>query len=115
MREEQIIQQQCVEWFRIQYPDLILYAVVNNSFGSGISNARMGSINKSMGVLAGVSDLVFVFNSVAYHIEVKTDKGTQSKEQKEFQQKIENEGMKYVIVRSLDQFMNLINNIVKYK
>ena len=115
IREEQIIQQQCVRWFRIQHPDKVLFAVKNNSFGSGISNKRMGAIDKSMGVLAGVSDLVFVYNDMVYFIEMKTEKGTQSEPQKDFQENVEGEGMKYIIVRSFDKFVNLITNIVNYK
>jgi hypothetical protein len=46
---------------------------------------------------------------------MKTEKGTQSDPQKDFQENVEGEGMKYIIVRSFDKFVNLITNIVNYK
>ena len=44
-------------------------------------------------------------------IELKTDKGKQSNEQKEWQSMIESQGFDYYIIRSLEEFKTLFSNI----
>lgn len=102
--EESRIQQACVRWFRLQYPRLILFAIPNG----GYRNAVTGAILKSEGVLAGVSDLMLMHPAGGYHglcIEMKTPKGKQQESQKQFQRQAEVAGYKYIICRSLDNFM----------
>lgn len=63
---------------------------------------------KGEGVVPGVSDLIFMYPSKGYHalcIEMKTKKGKQSKEQKIWQVEVQSLGYKYVICRSIDDFM----------
>lgn len=107
-RPEQIIQQSIVRYFAYQYPKLkgCLCSNLNNS-----KDARIGGINKSMGVISGRSDLVLYYNKVATHIEVKSPKGRQSLPQKEWQKTIENQGFEYHIVYSLDDFIELMEKI----
>lgn len=111
--EEQKLQMACVKWFRLQYPDKILFAVNNNSFGSGISNARMGAINKACGVLAGVSDLILLHKGKSYFIEMKYASGRQSPNQKAFQREVEAEGFTYKLIRTFDEFMEYVNGIIR--
>lgn len=104
--EEHRIQCACVKWFRYQYPKCarLLYAVPNGSRRDAIT----GKILKDEGVLRGVSDLNLDIANRFYHglrIEMKTPKGVQSKEQKDFQTEIEAQGFKYIVCRSLDQFV----------
>lgn len=107
--EEHRIQVSCVKWFRMQYPKLakLLYAVPNGSRRDAIT----GKILKDEGVVRGVSDLNLDIANRFYHglrIEMKTPKGVQSAEQKEFQKLMESQGFKYVICRSLSDFMKEI-------
>ena len=107
--EEHRIQVSCVKWFRMQYPKLakLLYAVPNGSRRDAIT----GKILKDEGVVRGVSDLNLDIANRFYHglrIEMKTPKGVQSAEQKEFQRLMESQGFKYVICRSLSDFMKEI-------
>ena len=108
-REEQTIQQTIVRWFAYQYPHLkgCLCSNLNNS-----KDARTGSINKSLGVIAGRSDLTLYANGTAYFIEVKKPKGTQSDAQKEWQATIEAHGYDYFIVYSLSDFEKLVKQII---
>lgn len=55
--EESLIQQQCVAWFRIQYPHLapLLYHIANEG---STSKAYVGGIRKAEGLVAGVPDLM---------------------------------------------------------
>ena len=111
-RPEQEIQQAIVKYFEYQYPSLkgCLCANLNNS-----KDARTGGINKSMGVVAGRSDLVLYYNGRAFHIEVKAPKGRQSEAQKEWQKIMEHQGFGYSIVYSLDDFIELLRWIFNYK
>lgn len=107
--EEHRIQCACVKWFRYQYPSYakLLYAIPNGSRRDAIT----GKLLKDEGVVRGVSDLNLDIPNHFYHglrIEMKTPTGTQSKEQKEFQKEIESRGFKYVVCRSLNEFIKEI-------
>lgn len=112
--EEHRLQSACVRWFRYQYPTLAhsLFAVPNGGRRDAATGARL----KDEGVLAGVSDLVLLQlrgESGALLIEMKTKGGYQAPSQKEWQKKVEADGYKYVVCRSLEEFMDAINNYLK--
>ena len=53
-------QQALIYWFRLQYPDKIIYANANAAWFGGIERGRRaayGALRKREGLLAGVSDL----------------------------------------------------------
>lgn len=107
---ESIIQQNCVKWFRLQYPKLalLLFAVPNG----GARRRIEGAIMKAEGVTKGVSDLLLLFPAKHYHglcIEMKTEKGKQQPSQKIWQRAVEDAGFKYIICRSFDDFISDIN------
>jgi len=88
-------------------PDLRgrVFAINNNS-----QNSIKGALNKSMGVLPGVADMAFIRNNGAIlWIEWKTPKGSQSKQQIEWERTITQLGHEYVIVRSEDEFLSVID------
>jgi len=67
---------------------------------------------KREGVMAGASDLILLVPNTRGQIlciEMKTDRGRQSEAQKEFQSSIENVGNKYVICKSIDEFIRQVN------
>lgn len=102
---EHKLQAACVRWYRLQYPKMKhnLFAVPNGSKRDVIIGAKL----KEEGVLSGVSDLILLKSNRFYGallIEMKTPEGRQSDTQKEWQQKITNDGFKYVIIRSLEDF-----------
>ena len=121
MREEEHnIQCACVRWFNYQWPEYrgLLFAVPN---GGARNKATAGKL-KAEGVVAGVADLILLVPAKyrinayleaifpALCIEMKTAKGRQSPEQKEWQVKVEAHGYKYAVCHSLDEFINTINN-----
>ena len=63
---------------------------------------------KAVGLVAGVSDTIFLWRGTALLIEFKTPTGRQSAKQKEWQAKAEAQGFRYYIVRSLEDFQDLI-------
>lgn len=105
--EESQMQQSCVRWFRMQFPDiaLLLFAVPNG----GARNKREAGILKGEGVTAGVADIILLKPSGGFAslcVEFKTeDKGSNQREtQKRWQEVAETAGNKYVICRSFDDF-----------
>jgi hypothetical protein len=104
------LQSQCVIWMRNEKPETrgLFFAITNNSENIGRAMQR-----KSMGLIPGVADTCFLWRGEAYFIEFKTPEGNQSPEQKQWQKTIEKHGIEYYIVRSFEQFKNLIENVQK--
>lgn len=111
--EEHHIQCDCVNWFRWNFPhlSLLLFAVPN---GGARSKATAGRL-KAEGVVAGVSDLLLLLPSHGYHglcIEMKTPSGRQSDSQRRWQSVVVSSGYKYVVCRSLMEFMDTIYDYI---
>ncbi len=71
-------------------------------------NKIEGNRFKAMGVMPGVSDLIYLRpGGKPLFIELKIDTGTQSDVQKAWQKAIEAAGYEYVICRSLTHFLTL--------
>lgn len=109
--EEHRIQSACINWFRLKYPRMTrtLFAVPNGGRRDTITGAKL----KKEGSVAGVADLILLKSNRFYGalcIEMKTPDGTQSPEQKAWQKEVEAIGNKYVICRSLDDFIREITN-----
>lgn len=118
--EESLIQQQCVAWFRIQYPHIapLLYHIANEG---STSKAYVGGIRKAEGLVAGVPDLMLNiparYGKKLYHafgIEMKTAKGKQSPSQKRFQAYFESAGNHYFIVRSFEEFQSRVTEWINH-
>lgn len=108
MKSENRIQQECFMWHWNTYPQYrkLLFHVDNNS-----ADGRQGKLKKQLGVVSGVSDLIFIWNNEVYFIEMKTETGTQDPEQVIFQKQIEAQGMIYMLCRNLKQFIRIIQAI----
>jgi hypothetical protein len=73
-----------------------------------VTDKRQGAILKGMGLIAGVSDMVYLQpGGVPVFVELKTAEGHQSKEQKAWQAKIEAAGYSYHLIRSVEEFQAL--------
>ena len=108
---EDSLQKSAVMWFDYQYPELKLK--LHHSPNGGKRNAIEAAKFKQMGVRSGFPDLILLIPNKFYPfmgIELKTDKGRQSEQQKEYQREFESIGAKYVICRSLDEFMKVVTD-----
>lgn len=106
---EHQIQAQIVAYFNQHYPNYrkCLFHV-NNKAKDSLEGARF----KTLGVVAGVSDLILLApNGITYLIELKDNTGRQSDHQKAFQQQAETLGHIYVVIRSLSEFQALLSTI----
>ena len=111
---EDDLQIACITWFRLQFPNILIH----HSPNGGFRDAREAARFKKMGTLAGFPDLIILCPSNeefshALFIELKSAKGLQTQSQKEFQQKVITFGYAYRIIRSLDEFMELVNRYLK--
>lgn len=112
--DEHRIQSACVRWFRLKYPKLknLLFAVPNAARRS----ARNGAYMKDEGMLPGVADLILLKSNRFYGalcVEMKKPGEYQRLVQKEWQKECEANGNKYIVVRSLDEFIKVVDNYLK--
>ncbi|WP_044200640.1 hypothetical protein [Flammeovirga sp. OC4] len=108
---EHKIQCACVRWFRLSYPALknSLFAVPNG----GARDAVTGRKLKDEGVLAGVPDLMLIYKGKPYPFELKTPVGTLSATQKAVHDDWNKQGVDTVIIRSIDDFIKEVKQIIK--
>lgn len=66
-------------------------------------HVTIGRKLKRMGVKKGVADLVLIVSGRAIALELKTEIGTQSKEQAEWQEQFERAGGAYYMARGMDE------------
>ncbi len=104
MSEDQL-QSTCFQWHWNNYQgERGMLFHVNQKARNAIEGNRM----KAMGVVPGVSDMIYLKGPV--FIEMKTIDGKQSPDQKRFESLVTSLGFKYVIVRTFEQFTQLILN-----
>ena len=110
MQKEAKIQQEIYQWFNNNYclsnhnPRCYIFSVPNES-----ANIKEAMYKKSIGLRKGVSDLIILLPSKTIFVEVKTDIGRQSEEQKNFEKIVNDLGFDYILVRSLEEFIQKIS------
>lgn len=106
------IQASCVEWLWNTHPE------TRGNFihipNEGNRNSKMdGAMRKALGLVAGAPDTFLFMPRHGKHglaVEFKTESGIQSDAQKAFQARLEQNGYRYEICRSLGQFKEIINS-----
>ena len=108
---ELVLQQQLYTWWHNTYPELrgTLWRVENERRRTKYEQM----IAKSTGLVAGVADLNWLYRGVFYAIELKTPTGSQTKSQKQWQRVITEQGGIYTVIRSLDEFKEFVEGVVK--
>lgn len=77
-------------------------------------NAEHGGVLKGMGMVAGVSDLAYLKeDGRMLFIELKVGDGKQSQRQKWWEGVVRGCGAEYVVVRSLKEFVEIIEKTVE--
>ena len=120
---ESEIQQSCVKWFADQCQPYWLFSVKNSSkMGGKKVKGKNGKeipleaiIAKREGLRKGVADLQLLYGNGEHYslfLEIKTNVGTQSKDQKDFEAYCNQNKFRYEIIRSLDQFIRVVNEYI---
>ena len=114
---ESMLQQSCVRWFRLVYPEyaLRLFAIPNGGQRGKAEAARL----KCEGVLAGVPDLFLAVpnqdhNAHGLFIEMKVGANKASEKQVRVLKDFGKAGYHTALVYSFDQFRNDISTYIGY-
>lgn len=114
---EHDIQANCVSWFRFQYNRYrnMLFAVPNGVFFNASNRSKAFAYHRKLideGLVSGVADLILLVPRHGFGalcIEMKTEKGKQSEQQKQWQSDCEQAGNKYAVCHSFKEFQQVIN------
>lgn len=71
-------------------------------------HVTIGRKLKRMGVKKGVADLMLTVRGKSIALELKTEIGTQSKEQAEWQEEFKRAGGEYILARGLNEAINIL-------
>lgn len=105
MKAENKIQQEIVQYFRkTYYGKGIIFSVPNERAGGFMAMKDL----LQTGLLSGVSDLIVVLPNKVMFVELKNAKGKQSDKQKRFELGVKNLGHEYHLVRSLEEFKEIL-------
>jgi len=105
-RPEQALQQSVAGYLAATLPQMLWFHVPNSSGNRG---ARLGGILKSMGVKAGVPDLVLILpHGVAGFIELKAGEGKLTPAQEAFRDRALALGCFYAEARSLEEVQGIL-------
>lgn len=109
LKKESKIQQEIVMWFKNNYclkesnPKCCIFSVPNEGM-----NLVEQMYKKSLGMKAGVSDLIILMKNRIIFIECKDETGKQSEKQKDFEKIVNELGFEYHIVRSVEQLKQIL-------
>jgi len=110
---EEELQMHCVRYWRERFrPDSDAYHLLYKVHNEGKKNKKQAAKDKSLGIVSGAADVNVDIAKHGYHglrIEFKTVFGKQSSNQKRFEQALIKNGYLYRVIRSLDEFKELIN------
>ena len=113
-------QQACVRWFRYTYPNLMIFSIPNGAVLSGNKMQRIKQWKRleAEGAMPGVPDLFIPVKSIGtierqysgLFIEMKSEDGRLSVDQKNIGSKLFDLGYQVKVCRSLDEFIQVVNN-----
>lgn len=95
----------CVSWFNSHYPELegCLFHIPNE----GKKSIRQGARWKALGGVAGVADLVLIYQGTCAFFELKAAKGVLSERQKAWRAIVQAQGFHYHVIRNVEDFKDL--------
>lgn len=110
--KESEIQSQIIDYLTIlENQGKLFFQRTNNIPVSQMRNGKRVFRKMAKGQKKGFPDIVVIFKRKFVGIEVKTEKGRMSKEQKTMQQLVEKNGGIYKVVRSVDDVKNLLEEM----
>ncbi len=117
------LQYQCVTFLWNNYPELrgLAFGTFNDikqveKITGPLGNHKRRIIlskMKSLGMIKGALDFMFYYKGVLHVMDFKVGKDRLSPEQKQFIKMIESQGGKGCEIRSLEEFQNMLNNILQ--
>ncbi len=114
-KPEEALQKACVEWFRFQYPNKIIYHIPNSvAFASGRKGKCIGVIMKlkSLGLKKGILDLCIPHAVVTAHglyIEMKIPGKHPTPDQRDVHDKLRENGYVVDVCKTFEEFTDSVN------
>lgn len=105
---ESKLQQACVRWFRLQYPQHLIVAIPNGGQRSAVEAAIM----QAEGVTAGMPDLMILIPGRVLFVEMKYGKNKATEKQKAIHEKLITLKFKVQTCYSFDDFYKIVNTFV---
>ena len=111
-------QEACWRWYHNSYGRFDhygrLFRVKNelDAHANAQSRQRQLAENRGTGIVPGVADFGFIIDVNMVWIELKLPNGVQSQEQKVWQQLVLRSGMLYFVVRTMDEFQQIIKTYI---
>lgn len=106
---EHTLQTKCVRWFRLKYPQYLIYSIPNGGYRTKTTARLM----RAEGQVSGILDLHIPIAKHGYHsmyIEMKNGKqGRLSDNQKEMIERLRSYGNKVVVCHNIDEFMKEVD------
>jgi hypothetical protein len=118
---EDNLQMECLKWWNYTFNSKPkIQILLHHSPNGGYRRGKEAERFKKMGVRAGFPDLILCMKSadeqyIGLFIELKVPPNTQYPTQYLYQQAVEAQGYKYVIVKSFDQFKEEIIEYLQLK
>ena len=112
-KAEQRLQTAIVKYIRLAYPNTLFTATMG---GVKLNSWSQRNALKATGYLKGVADLLIFESKESYKglfIEVKTDKGRMTTEQKQFQTNALARGYLCICCKGFDETKNIIDEYLK--
>jgi hypothetical protein len=109
---EDTLQINCVIWFKLQYPKLLIH----HSPNGGKRDAREAARFKTMGTVSGFPDLFIPIAKHGFHglfIEMKAGSNKLTKNQHNVISILKESGYKCEVCYNLDEFMKVVNEYLK--
>lgn len=107
------IQQTAITYIRNNHPEL--YGCIWHIPNGGFRDSLTASIMTGQGLTPGIPDLNFLWNGNLYLIEVKTEKGEVSTEQKVVHAQHDKQGFKTYIFKSSEQIIYFVEWVINGK
>lgn len=104
------LQAECFQWAWNSYPKLrtLLFAVPNGGFRNKVEASQL----KASGVVAGVPDMLFIFDGIVHAFELKTAVGKKSPAQIILHEIWQKNGIPVHIIRSFEEFKIIFTQII---
>lgn len=106
---EHKLQCECIKWMRLQYRDVLVFAIPNG----GARTSLTGAMLKAEGVVKGVPDLLVAHPTPKYSglfIEMKVKPNKPSDAQVEIMDKLRNVGYKVEVCYSFEDFVKVVKS-----
>jgi hypothetical protein len=112
MSPEEALQSACVKWFALSHGNARRGVLLHIPNG-GSRPSREGAKLKKMGTVAGAPDLLLIHGDGRVSaFELKAEGGTVSKPQREMHARLAEHFVAVHVVRSLEQFEQIVNRIL---